>query len=148
MTLLQPNDVPSMDGINDAITSEIFAHADPGDPAGPHYDSGWINLPLRANMVGIEGPRYRRIGKIVSIRGRLYKSDTGFQASTTTPIGDLPVGFRPEGITMYALSGTSVSIVGRFWVDGNGVVNVSSSTNLSANSSGSVSVACTYFEAT
>lgn len=45
MTLLQPSDVPSMGGINDAITSEIADHASLTNPAGPHYDSGWVTYP-------------------------------------------------------------------------------------------------------
>jgi hypothetical protein len=56
MTLLQPSDVPSMDGINDAITSEIADHASLTNPAGPHYDSGWVTYPkvgAAASMVNV-----------------------------------------------------------------------------------------------
>jgi hypothetical protein len=119
MTLLQPTDVPSRAGINNAITTEIAAHASTTDPNGPHYDSGWIDIPLRANrQASGEVPRYRRVGRQVFLRGRVAKTDaTNFAANVQDTIGDLPAGFRPNPLTMWAIAGsTGTNSGGRFWI--------------------------------
>lgn len=142
MTLLQPSDVPSRTGINNAITTEIAAHASTTDPAGPHYDSGWIDIPLRAAYVTSgETPRYRRIGRSVYLRGRLAPSGGGaFAANATVIVGDVPVGFRPNPLHVFALAGSTGTLSGgRFWVDTSGQINVQPQ-----NATTNISVACTY----
>lgn len=123
MTLLQPTDVPSRAGINNAITTEIEAHASTTDPAGQHYDSGWINITLRAGFtVSGETPRYRRIGSTVYLRGRIAGT---FAAGNTYIVGDVPAGFRPNPLILFPLAGSSAATSGgRLWVDTSGQINV------------------------
>jgi hypothetical protein len=142
MTLIQPSDVPSRTGINNAITTEIAAHASTTDPAGPHYDSGWIDIPLRAGLQASgETPRYRRIGRAVYLRGRVSKIDaTNFAANVQITIGDVAVGFRPNPLVMFALAGsTGTSSGGRLWVSTTGEV-ICQPQNATPN----MSVACTF----
>ena len=128
MTLLQPTDVPSRSGINNAITSEIANHASTTDPVGQHYDSGWILLPLRANFATSgETPMYRRIGSVIYLRGRVMC--TGAQTWTTgnVPFADIPAGFRPS--TSNVLFATTIATptmgLARFFVTSAGVLNAS-----------------------
>lgn len=119
MTLLQPSDVPSRTGINNAITSEIANHASTTDPSGLHYDSGWVDLPLRAGYVFAgEVPRYRRIGRQVFVRGRVARENgTVFAANSQQTVADLPPGFRPNPLIIFALAGSDgTNSGGRFWI--------------------------------
>lgn len=126
MALLQTTDVPSMDGINNAITSTVEDHASTTDEASQHYDSGWIDVPLAANMVGSgETPRYRRLGKIVQMRGRVDWTGNSFPTPGPTIVATLPAGFRPSQLTLWALAGTSPSTDGRFWINTSGQINIS-----------------------
>jgi hypothetical protein len=123
MTLLQPTDVPSRMGINNAITSEIANHASLTDPASLHYDSGWVNIPLRAGFsASAETPQVRRVGKTVHLRGRIGGTVT---AGGTVVVGDIPVGFRPSVLSMFAVSGSDANAAGRFWVNTIGELNFS-----------------------
>lgn len=141
MTLLQPTDVPSRTGINNAITTEIEDHASTTDVNGQHYDSGWISLPLGTNIVASgETPQYRRLGKIVQLRGRLDLSTGSFPSPGPTVVATLPTGFRPSSLSMWALAGTTPATSGRFWVATNGQVNVSPA----AAVADAVSVACSF----
>lgn len=138
MTLLQPTDVPSRSGINNAISSEIAAHASTTDPNGPHYDSGWIDIPLRGGFSASgETPRYRRVGRQVFLRGRVGGT---FAAGNTYIVGDVPAGFRPNPLILYPLGGSSAATSGgRFWIDTSGQINVNP-----AAAPTNVSIACTY----
>lgn len=138
MTLLQPTDVPTRTGINNAITTEIAAHASVSNTASQHYDSGWITLPLTGAFTGVAGevPQYRRVGKVVMLRGRL----TGTLPVGTTVVANLPAGFIPSALTMWARAENSAANNGRMWVSTAGAVNVSP-----AAATTSTSVACTFF---
>ena len=78
------------------------------------YDSGWIDVQdsdlmgnwEKVNTTGSR-PRYRRIGKLVSMEGGVRGGTTG--AST---IFTLPVGFRPEGVWARSLCAQSSSGTG------------------------------------
>lgn len=124
MALLQATDVPSRMGINNAITSTMDAHDSSVDTASQHYDSGWIALPLRAGFaLSGETPRYRRIGDIVFIMGRIAPSGGGNFATGQYAVADLPAGFRTTiGLVMFPLMG-STGPAGRLWYDTAGVVN-------------------------
>jgi hypothetical protein len=142
MTLLQPSDIPSRTGINNAITSEIGEHADTADTLGEHYDSGWTDIPLRAGYAAMgETPRYRRIGRAVYLRGRVGISGGGnFAANVQVVVGDIPANFRPNPLVMFAVAGATGSASGgRFWVDTSGQLNMQPQ-----NATSNMSVACTY----
>lgn len=141
MALLQPGDVPSRSGINNAITSEIANHASLTDVNGLHYDSGWIDIPLRAGYTSSgEVPRYRRIGRQVFLRGRLAPTAGTFAANVQVVVGDLPANFRPNPLTVWALAGSSGTLSGgRWWVDTTGAINIHPQ-----NATANVSVATTY----
>jgi hypothetical protein len=144
MALLQPTDVPSMDGINDAITSEIANHASTTDPAGQHYDSGWQILPLRANMQGSsEIPMYRRIGGVAYLRGRLLNNAASWSTSAVA-VGDVPADLAPTAANVvFASVFGAPGIAGRLFVNSSGVVNVNLLTGTLAGSN-IVSVNCSY----
>lgn len=124
MTLLQGTDVPSRSGINNAIQSTMDEHASTTDAASLHYDSGWILLPLRTGFAGQgETPRYRRIGDIIFVMGRIAPSGGGNFATGQYAVADLPAGFRTTiGLVMFPLMG-STGPAGRLWYDTAGVVN-------------------------
>lgn len=125
MALLQPSGVPSHGAINDAITSTVDAHASTTDPNSQHYDSGWIDIIIRAGFTGSgEVPRYRRVGRQVFLRGRFARNPAAaFVANTQYIVGDLPGGFRPNPLHMFALAGSDgTQSGGRFWIDVNGQI--------------------------
>lgn len=136
MTLLQPSDVPSRSGINNAITSEIANHASLTDLASLHYDSGWITLTLNAGWSATgETPQYRRIGSAVYVRGRVTDADASITAGTYQ-IATLPVGFRPTVANMvFAFAGGSgTTSAGRLFVTSGGVITINpGNTTISAS---------------
>lgn len=139
---LQPSGVPSRAAIQAAIDEAVAAHASTIDPNSQHYDSGWADIPLRAAYATSgETPRYRRIGRSVYLRGRLAPSGGGaFAANTTVIVGDIPGGFRPNPLHVFALAGSTGTLSGgRFWVDTSGQINVQPQ-----NATTNISVACTY----
>lgn len=125
MTLLQPSGVPSRSSINNAITSEIGAHASTTDTTGQHYDSGWITLPLRAGFqTSSETPQYRKIGKIVYLRGRIAPTSGTFSTGGS-PVADLPAGFRPTiANEVWATAFGLTPIMGRFFIGSGGALTV------------------------
>lgn len=144
MTLLLPSDVPSMDGINDAITTELAAHASTTNPASQHYDSGWVLLPLRAGMgASSETPMYRRIGSVAYLRGRLVNNAASW-GSGTTAIGDVPSDLAPTtSNVIFATVFGSPGIGGRLFVNSSGSVNVNLFTGTLAGTN-PVSLNCSY----
>lgn len=138
MTLLQPSGVPSRTAINNLVTSEIANHASTTDPLGLHYDSGWVAIPLRATFSASgETPSVRRIGSAVYLRGRIGGTIT---AGGTVIVGDIPAGFRPSTLSMFAVSGSDANAAGRFWVNTAGELNFS----LTITKSNGVSCASSY----
>lgn len=118
MVLLQPTDIPSMDGINDAITSEIAEHSNvPADPTSPHYDSGWLpltgtpdpnlNLPIREYRIKMGMVQIRFSGTIVN---PISVSNTG--NFTDQFVGQLPVGARPGGGGINSSTPVAVELAG------------------------------------
>lgn len=135
MALLQPTDVPSRSGINNAITGVMDDHIDPADPVGLHYDSGWINIPLRSGYTfSGETPAYRRIGSVIYMRGRVIRTTAGNWTTSSQAIGDLPAGFRPSttNILFAEVIGTAAAAsMGRMFVTSAGVINVNTVTGTS-----------------
>lgn len=125
MTLLQPSDVPSRNGINNAITSEIGEHADPGDTLGDHYDSGWQTLTLRSGFqTSGETPQYRKLGHVVYIRGRVVPISGTFSTGGS-PVADIPAGFRPTVANeVFATAFGLTPIMGRFFIGSGGAITV------------------------
>jgi hypothetical protein len=113
-----------------------------GDGTFNMPDTGWITLPLESGITDSgELPQYRRIGKVVYIRGRLQRSPVAAWPVATTAVATLPSGFRPSALTMWALSGSSAAnSQGRFWVATSGIINVSPATS----AADALSVACTF----
>lgn len=93
---LQPTDVPSRAGIQAAIDEAVDNHADEAVPGDPHYDSGWIAVPLTAGWGG--SLSIRRIGSICYLRGQIDNgpSSTTVPVSSGTTIATAPAGFRPS----------------------------------------------------
>jgi hypothetical protein len=142
MALLQPSDVPSMAGINSAITSTVDAHASTTDVNGPHYDSGWIDVTFRTGFTfSGESVRYRRIGHAVYIRGRVARTPSAdFAANTQYTVADIPAGFRPNPLVMFAAAGSNgTNSGGRFWVNTSGEIIVQPEDAVP-----SIPVACAY----
>lgn len=137
MALLQPTDVPSRSGINNAITGVMDDHIDPADPVGLHYDSGWILLPLRAGFTfSGENPMYRRLGNVIYMRGRVART-SGNWTTGNTAIGDLPAGFRPSTSNiLYATTIGSPGVAGRMFITSAGVVNVNALSGTPAGTDG------------
>lgn len=125
MTLLQPTEVPSRTGINNAITSEIADHASTTAPASQHYDSGWQTLTLRAGFqTSSETPQYRKIGVMVYLRGRIAPTSGSFSTGGS-PVADLPAGFRPTTANeVWATAFGINAIMGRFFIGSGGALTV------------------------
>jgi hypothetical protein len=96
--LLQLTDVPSMEGINNAISSEDQAHVD-----DLHADSGWLTYPktgTSASMVGVT-LEYRITGQFIewrlsgntSANFDIPASGDAINQNVTTGI---PADLRPE----------------------------------------------------
>lgn len=69
-------------------------------------DTGWLDLPLASGIQAYSNaqtPKYRKIGKIVFIRGAV----TNIQNRDTT-IATLPAGFRPASISYPYVQNTSI----------------------------------------
>jgi hypothetical protein len=103
MTLLQPTDVPSRDGINAAITSEIAEHTDPNDPAGPHYRGAWTTVTKvspAASMANIT-LQYRVTGFMVEWRvagntaAAVTAGISGDHTNQNITTGSIPATLRP-----------------------------------------------------
>lgn len=97
MTLLQPTDVPSMDGINNAITSEIADAVSTTDPSDQFYDSGWLELPGTpdAGFQNVEKQYRIKDGTVqVRLRGAL---SAALAVSASGNIADMPIGALPAG---------------------------------------------------
>lgn len=141
MALLQPSDVPSRAGINSAITSTVDEHASTTDVNGQHYDSGWIDVTFRTGFTfSGEAVRYRRIGRMVFIRGRVAPTAGSFAAGSTNTVADIPAGFRPNPLVMFAAAGSNAATSGgRFWITTTGEIIVNPSGTPS-----SIPVACSY----
>jgi len=87
-------------------------------------DSGWLNLPLADGIQAYGGstPQYRKIGKLVILRGAVKN------VLISGPIGTLPAGYRPTYSVPY-VQNTSVrtgnfAMVSRMIVAANGVISV------------------------
>lgn len=63
-------------------------------------DSGWQTLSLTSDFAAYDGtatPKYRKIGKVVEVRGAVKPTKTLSSSNTEIVIGTLPSGFRPSG---------------------------------------------------
>lgn len=92
------------------------------------YDSGWVDLPLASNVEAYgeqSRPQYRKVGKIVYLRGAVKNITQG-----QTVAGTLPEGFRPS-MTVPFVQNTSmltgsVATTARWKVAANGEITVES----------------------
>lgn len=69
-------------------------------------DTGWIDLPLDSGIQAYNSgqtPKYRKVGKIVFLRGAVTNV-----ANRDTTIATLPVGFRPASISYPYVQNTSI----------------------------------------
>jgi hypothetical protein len=125
VTLLQPTDVPSMAGINNAITSKIADAVSTTDPSDQFYDSGWLTLQLRAGFqTSSETPQYRKIGHVVYLRGRIAPTSGTFSTGGSA-VADLPAGFRPTVANeVWATAFGINAIMGRFFIGSGGALTV------------------------
>ncbi len=87
------SDIADIESTIDTMTDEIV------DMIAVTVDSGWKTLPLASGIVAYNEantPQYRKIGKLVVIRGTVK----GVTARNTV-IGNLPDGFRPTKANPY-----------------------------------------------
>lgn len=68
-------------------------------------DTGWLNVAgTNANAFTLEAgypPQYRRIGSVVYLRGRFFRSTApGTGGTLLARAGALPVGFRPSSLVI------------------------------------------------
>lgn len=81
-------------------------------------DTGWINIPLASGVTGgSTTPQYRKIGKIVFIKGFYVFT----KAAASKALATLPEGFRPIS-QFYITSATSGARVGRTYVTESGEI--------------------------
>lgn len=98
MTLLQPTDIPSREGINDAITSEI---AELFAVGGSLHDTGWdpftgfaagfVSFDETSNKVMI-----RQKGNRVYLRGLVKRTSGAVIGSGNVTVATIPAGLTPS----------------------------------------------------
>lgn len=86
-------------------------------------DTGWITLPLADGIQAYGGaPQYRRIGKVVSIRGAVKN------VLAPGPLATLPEGYRPAYSVSYvqntSMRSTTCAIYARMLVGADGKIQV------------------------
>ena len=87
-------------------------------------DTGWLNLPLADGIEAYGGstPQYRKIGKLVAIRGAVKN------VLAPGPIATLPVGYRPRYSVPYvqntSMRSTTCAMYDRMIVGADGVIQV------------------------
>lgn len=86
-------------------------------------DTGWVTLPLADGIQAYGGaPQYRRIGKVVSIRGAVKN------VLAAGPLATLPEGCRPAYSVSYvqntSMRSTTCAMYARMLVGSNGVIQV------------------------
>lgn len=86
-------------------------------------DTGWVTLPLADGVQAYGGaPQYRRIGRIVSIRGAVKN------VLAPCPLATLPEGCRPAYSVSYvqntSMRSTTCAMYARMHVGADGVVQV------------------------
>ena len=106
---IQGNDILTARNVNNR-----FSTVDPNDVVGTSLiidikdnyldpfctDSGWQTLSLSSDFAAYDTtatPKYRRVGKIVEVRGAVKPTKTLTSSNTEITIGTLPSGFRPSG---------------------------------------------------
>lgn len=87
-------------------------------------DTGWLNLPLVDGVEAYGGstPQYRKIGKLVAIRGAVKN------VLVPGPIATLPVGYRPTYSVPYvqntSMRSTTCAMYDRMIIGADGVISV------------------------
>lgn len=87
-------------------------------------DTGWVTLPLADGIQAYGGsiPQYRKIGKIVSIRGAVKN------VLAAGPLATLPEGCRPTYSVSYvqntSMRSTTCAMYARMLIGANGVIQV------------------------
>lgn len=86
-------------------------------------DTGWLNLPLADGIQPYGGaPQYRKIGKLVAIRGAVKN------VLAPGPIATLPAGYRPTYSVPYvqntSMRSTTCAMYDRMIVGTDGVIQV------------------------
>lgn len=86
-------------------------------------DTGWLNLPLADGIQPYgRAPQYRKIGKLVAIRGAVKN------VLAPGPIATLPVGYRPTYSVPYvqntSMRSTTCAMYDRMIVGADGVIQV------------------------
>jgi hypothetical protein len=97
-----------------------------GGTFGSSYDTGWIALTLGSDVTAQAGdpPMVRRIGDIVSFKGRANKSSAG--TAPTNPVATIPVAAisarpsTPRRLPVYVASGSA----SRFQIEPGGQIQV------------------------
>jgi hypothetical protein len=96
-----------------------------GEVATSVYDTGWVNVPLRAGFTHNLQLQVRRIGLVVYVQGRV----TGSFTTANVIIGDIPVGFRPTTTERPAVTfDTSAARLGSAAIVTSGAINISAQT--------------------
>lgn len=86
-------------------------------------DTGWLNLPLADGIQPYGGaPQYRKIGKLVAIRGAVKN------VLAPGPIATLPAGYRPTYSVPYvqntSMRSTTCAMYDRMIIGVDGVIQV------------------------
>lgn len=76
--------IEEVKGIADLNTTQLKDYA---------KDSGWINLELENGVMLDTQPQYRKIGKMVQLRGRIKNLSI---INSNTTFATIPVGYRPS----------------------------------------------------
>lgn len=109
----------------DASALEVFN----GTTWDTNADSGWLTLTLASGVTdnGVTAPKYRRVGKRVTLGGYVQKSSGSWAAADTIQVsgtGAVPSGFRPPARIDFQLSGNSAASSVRGYVDSAGTVTI------------------------
>ena len=89
-TTVNPNGVASTQTVMDIKLNYLDEYC---------TDSGWKNLPLSSDFEAYAStsvPKYRKVGKVVEVRGAVKPTATITSSSTEITIGTLPSGYYPS----------------------------------------------------
>lgn len=104
-------------------------------------DSGWIDLPLSEGITAYndeQKPRYRKIGNVVFLSG-VFKG----VAANNTPVGTLPVGFRPNKKIMFTVPSVA-QCMSRISITADGVITHERATYEPLTAANWHSIACNF----
>lgn len=111
------------------LSEEVSGWIEGLSPSGASvYDTGWVNVPLRAGFTNTVTLQVRRIGVTAFLRGRV----TGSYTTGNVIVADVAAGFRPSSQPPRP----AVTFDNNATVVGSAVIGLDGSINVSAQTAG------------